>query len=631
MNRFGLRVKLIAVPGLVLLVAALVSVALLFSRVDDALERKQGEQFALAGGVLHNVYRHRVEQLHADMVQTTAQVALYDGYFAAQQDDRAFLRRFLDQVRGLTGSDEVLVVGHDGKVLVRSGDDRHGDQPPYSAMAAPMLAHKTLADQAALARAIFSRLIRTDDGTVELVVVGPVLDVETVVGSVVFAKRLDDRFLEDLRETIGGRTQLSVVDGHGVVATTFGQRWELPARAVADGDEMRSEVAGNPYRHAFFALDDGRGPYIAASFDLNQDMAATRELLIAIGVVFLGGIAAVLGTIIGNVLHIVRSLDRVMGYADRIAQGDLSGDIVVKGHDEVGRLARAFAAMSAALAQIATSIHGAAECTSRDAEKLARATEHLASGASAETAQTEQMAAALTKMSQTAQEVARSAGSAADAAHQAYELAQTGTARVQVTVEAIQAIAGHVDTIGHSIQALGERSSEIGQIVTVIEGIAEQTNLLALNAAIEAARAGEQGRGFAVVADEVRTLAGRTAKATKEISAMIAKIQEETSHSVEAMANGRQQVTRGVEIAGQTRDAMSGIVVAANHSMDMIYQIATAAEEQSQVSEQVSEAVEQIVDMVRDEEQEAATIRQAVDGLRGTATELRRSAQWFRT
>jgi methyl-accepting chemotaxis protein len=201
---------------------------------------------------------------------------------------------------------------------------------------------------------------------------------------------------------------------------------------------------------------------------------------------------------------------------------------------------------------------------------------------------------------------------------------------VDETVGSIEKIATSVADIATGIDNLGRRGSEIGKIVAVIESIAEQTNLLALNAAIEAARAGEHGRGFAVVADEVRTLAGRTAEATKEIGDMISKIQEETQNAVTIMEAGREQVDTGVAISHKTRTAVNGIRDSSNLTMDMVNQIAAAAEEQSAVAKDVSERVEAIVDMIKSDETELRQLNSTASSLAGNAGTLKQIAEWFK-
>jgi methyl-accepting chemotaxis protein len=219
------------------------------------------------------------------------------------------------------------------------------------------------------------------------------------------------------------------------------------------------------------------------------------------------------------------------------------------------------------------------------------------------------------QMTKTIMENSKNASVAAETAKLARVSAEQGGKVVDDTVEGMKRIAGVVNKSAETVKELGKSSDQIGEIIGVIDDIADQTNLLALNAAIEAARAGEQGRGFAVVADEVRKLAERTTKATKEIAGMIKKIQSDTSGAVQSMEEGTNEVERGIELADKAGSSLKEIVGVSQKVTDMVTQIAAASEEQSSASEQISKNVEAISKVTGETAQGTQQIARAAEDL----------------
>jgi methyl-accepting chemotaxis protein len=243
---------------------------------------------------------------------------------------------------------------------------------------------------------------------------------------------------------------------------------------------------------------------------------------------------------------------------------------------------------------------------------------------------TDQVATAITEMSATVQEVARNASDAADAATEADRNVLQGQEVVQKTIGAITDLAQDVDNAAHVIRDLSTNSDNIGKVLDVIKGIAEQTNLLALNAAIEAARAGEQGRGFAVVADEVRTLASRTQESTQEIQEMIEKLQDGAGNAVKVMETGCDKAQTTVTLAEDAGAALKAITTSVNDISQMNVQIATAAEEQNAVTEDINRNVVDI-SSVSDSTAEASNqIETATSSLAVLAAELQQQVDQFR-
>ncbi|MGH9591767.1 MAG: methyl-accepting chemotaxis protein, partial [Bryobacteraceae bacterium] len=219
---------------------------------------------------------------------------------------------------------------------------------------------------------------------------------------------------------------------------------------------------------------------------------------------------------------------------------------------------------------------------------------------------------------------------AADASRKGAETAREGGRIVEETLSKMRSIANSVGETATKVQELGKSSDQIGEIIGVIDDIADQTNLLALNAAIEAARAGEQGRGFAVVADEVRKLAERTSKATKEIASMIKNIQAETKVAVSAMQDGTNQVEMGVESTTQAGSSLHDIIRVSEQVGDMITHIATAATQQSSATEQVNANVEQIAKITQETAAGAQESAKAVHDLSNLALDLQNMVSKFK-
>jgi len=318
----------------------------------------------------------------------------------------------------------------------------------------------------------------------------------------------------------------------------------------------------------------------------------------AIGLLVLVTIVAALWFGLGLLLKPLQSIGTVV---KELAQGDgdLTRRLPVVSTDEVGELSKALnvfiGKLQEIMLEVAMESHEVGDCS----EKVSVISRGLAAEFDVLTEKSSSVATASGQMAATSNQIASSCVDAAEGAEAASDKASTGAAVLQKTLESMRRLAEKVTASAHTVEGLGSRSDEIGAIISTIEDIADQTNLLALNAAIEAARAGEQGRGFAVVADEVRALAERTAKATREIARMIKSIQEETKAAVAVMEEGVREVEVGSEEAARSGAALQEILDQVERVTSQVNQIATAAEEQSAATMEITANVQQLNEILQ--------------------------------
>ena len=347
----------------------------------------------------------------------------------------------------------------------------------------------------------------------------------------------------------------------------------------------------------------------------------------------LAGIVATLFGVIASSLVIravLKSVQSVQVAAEQMAKGDLSHEAEVLSNDEIGEMAQSFNVMIKNVRGIVGQINSATATLASSSEQLSSTSEELNKGSQELSSQTDQVVTAMTEVSQTIMDMAKNASSAADGSKNASDTATKGKQIVDATAQDMIGIAKTVQEAASTIEELGRSSAQIGEIVTVINGIADQTNLLALNAAIEAARAGEQGRGFAVVADEVRKLAERTSQATKDIAERIAAIQAAAGESVDAMKRGSDEVDKGVGLAKQASASLDTIVAASTDAMDMVQRIAAATEEQSAATEQVTQNMENISGIAKNSSSSTEQIKASSEALARLAVGLQETASWFK-
>lgn len=326
---------------------------------------------------------------------------------------------------------------------------------------------------------------------------------------------------------------------------------------------------------------------------------------------------------------ITSPISQSLAIAERIAKNDLTGVIEAQGHDEVARLMRALSVMQHGLRNTLSLISDSSNQLASTSEEMHAVTEDANKGMLRQNNEVEMAATAVTEMSAAVEEVARNASQASEAANRSNSAALAGRARVDETVQAISLMVANVEDASQEVQGLAVMATDISKVLDVIRAIAEQTNLLALNAAIEAARAGEAGRGFAVVADEVRALAHRTQQSTSEIEQMISSIQKGTGSAVSAMTHTNTQAQKTLDTAQGAGSALVEITESIDNITERNVLIATASEEQAQVAREVDRSLVSIRDLSNQASEGSNQTAIATSELTKLAVELNRLVKQF--
>jgi methyl-accepting chemotaxis protein len=350
-----------------------------------------------------------------------------------------------------------------------------------------------------------------------------------------------------------------------------------------------------------------------------------RDVILTVVVVI------IIGFIIVYLLDkfIFKRLNKINSTLKLVANGDFSLQLNVIRDDEVGSVVRAVNKMISDINRALSSIFGGIEQLASTSSELSTTADIVAEGAKMQSAQSEAAVSAVEEINATVSEVAHTASNVATNSSEAQETVLRGHSIVEDTKEMMGKIADAVDKAAKTVHELGDASGKIGNVIKVINDIADQTNLLALNAAIEAARAGEAGRGFAVVADEVRKLAERTMHATNEIVTTIGSLQKNTGRAVEEMENGVSQVSDGLERADEANNALSDIKKKFEYIAQDIHQIANAAGEQSKAVNLVTENIENISKIIKENASASEQTADAVEQLSKLAVELKASVEQF--
>lgn len=339
-------------------------------------------------------------------------------------------------------------------------------------------------------------------------------------------------------------------------------------------------------------------------------------------------VSALLSYLVVN--SISKTISACADVTNRIAKGDLTADVIIEGSGSIRSLLESLATMTSYLREMVGQVSATTGSLSSETVRLQSASRQIVLDSCEIAAKTSGVTSSIGELATASNDISNSCRAVASSSASATELAGASTAIVQETITGMHSIAEHVRQTSEIIDSLGTRSEQIGQIIETIRDIADQTNLLALNAAIEAARAGEQGRGFAVVADEVRALADRTTIATREITGMIGNIQKETAQAVSCMEEGVSEVENGSNASIRSGQALDNIRGEVNEVTRQIDQIATAAEQQTSATAEISKNVCLISEALKGTTQEANSVEESASQLSELTVRLQQLVGRFR-
>ncbi len=428
-------------------------------------------------------------------------------------------------------------------------------------------------------------------------------------------------------QTTLSQWQLKIAEPYIALRTEIGDSQTMNDIAKLVG-EAKGKVYFDQFRAAILTFIDVEGSLMAERQQKAGNAASNANQMILLGAAFAISLGAILSWIV--LKSITRPINEMANKLESLAQGDLTQSVVAESNDELGKMATSYNQTVQRTNQVMKEVLQTSEDVSQGALEITRSNEMMESELGKQSEQVSQISIAIEQISSSIQEVASSSSQATTSAQSAGETANSGGEIVRSTIAGMNEIDQAVMASSQSVSELGKRGAQIGEIINVIDDIAEQTNLLALNAAIEAARAGEAGRGFAVVADEVRALADRTTSATTEIASSIEAIQTETQTAVARMEVGNGHVKSGLELARKAGASLDDIVSGAQSVAMMIDSIAAAAEEQSQASHEVSKRVESVAELSKGANEQAGQVAGSAQALSQRSIELNKLVNQFK-
>jgi len=450
------------------------------------------------------------------------------------------------------------------------------------------------------------------------------------VNVVLLGKPIEGKSRIDLKDAKGKELIKEIIENGKKPGGGFTDYWFPKAGETVPAQKRSYSLEFKPFGWVI-----GTGNYVDDLDAMVKKAADESMKSLKSGIYMILGVTLALAIIISIVsVFVTRRLLRAIGtepaHLAEITHQVAAGDLTYRFEMDKGGVYEAMRQMVVQLRDVMDKVNRSSQDVASASVELNSNAEQMASASHEVVGQANTVATASEEMSATSMDIANNCHRAAESSNQASKTAQAGASIVKNTVDGMTRIADKVRSSATVVEQLGTRSDQIGEIVATIEDIADQTNLLALNAAIEAARAGEQGRGFAVVADEVRALAERTSRATREIGEMIKNIQSETRKAVAAMEDGVREVQQGTTEAARSGQALEEILEKINEVTVQISQIATAAEEQTATTREISNNIQQISDVVEMSAKGSMDICQASSGLSQLSVDLQDMVRKFK-